>query len=130
VIEMAGIGPCPFAAMALELMGLNDPDYKLRDDPTHWSRLRSMLAIAFRQRTRAEWCELLEHSDACCVPVLTMDEAMYHSHISARQIFVDWNGMAIPAPSPRFSRTPGNVSPSLGTDREAASAVLRDWDSA
>jgi alpha-methylacyl-CoA racemase len=116
-----------FFDVMLSLMGLSGPEFALRDDPAEWSRLRDVLSGAFRQRTRAEWCTLLEDSDACCVPILTMEEAMHHPHLAARHTFTQWNGLSIPAPAPRFSRTPSEIRDSTGVAREDASSVLRDW---
>jgi len=63
----------------------------------------------FRRRTRAEWCELLEGSDACFAPVLSMTEAPGHPHNAARQTFVTDAGITQPAPAPRFDRTPAQL---------------------
>jgi alpha-methylacyl-CoA racemase len=116
-----------FFDVMLRLMGLSGTAFVQRDDPAEWSRLRAVLATAFRQRTRAEWCTLLENSDACCAPILTMEEAMHHPHVAARHTFTQWNGQSVPAPAPRFSRTPSEIKESTGVGREDASTVLRDW---
>jgi alpha-methylacyl-CoA racemase len=60
-------------------------------------------------KTRGEWCELLEGTDACFAPVLDWDEAPLHPHNAARQAFVTVDGVLQPASAPRFSRTPGEV---------------------
>jgi alpha-methylacyl-CoA racemase len=60
----------------------------------------------FRTRTRDEWCRLLEGTDACVAPVLSLLEAPTHPHNRARATFVDVGGTLQPAPAPRFSRTP------------------------
>nr|WP_202130965.1 CaiB/BaiF CoA-transferase family protein [Methylobacterium sp. 2A] len=70
------------------------------------ARLRERLAELFLTRTRAEWCALLEGTDACFAPVLTMAEAADHPHNAARGTFVTVEGVTQPAPAPRFSRTP------------------------
>jgi alpha-methylacyl-CoA racemase len=85
------------------------------------------LAAAFRTRTRDEWCELLEGSDACFAPVLSMAEAPAHAHNAARDAFVTIGGVVQPAPAPRFSRT----RPDLPTAPEAPGAsgreALAEW---
>ena len=68
-------------------------------------RRRQRLAERFRTRTRDEWCALLEGSDACFAPVLSMEEAPDHPHNRARNAFVEVDGVRQPAPAPRFSRT-------------------------
>ena len=70
---------------------------------------RDEFAVAFRNRTRAEWCELLEGTDACFAPVLNLDEAPEHPHNLDRGTFTQVDGVAQPAPAPRFSRTPGAI---------------------
>jgi alpha-methylacyl-CoA racemase len=56
-------------------------------------------------KTRDEWSALLEGSDACFAPVLAMDEAHRHPHAAARHAFVEIDGVAQPAPAPRFDRS-------------------------
>ena len=58
-----------------------------------------------KQRTRQQWCELLEGTDACFAPVLSLAEAPQHPHNQARGTFVEVDGLTQPAPAPRFSRT-------------------------
>jgi alpha-methylacyl-CoA racemase len=90
--------------------------------------LRSKLEKLFKTKTRDEWCALLEGSDACFAPVLSMAEAPHHPHNVARGSFVDIDGVIQPAPAPRFSRTPaaGPTPPEeVGADTRA---VLRGWD--
>lgn len=89
--------------------------------------LRQALEKLFRTRTRDEWCKLLEGTDACFAPVLSMEEAPQHPHNAARKSFVEVGGVVQPAPAPRFSRTP--VTPptppqAIGAD---APAVLASW---
>jgi len=82
----------------------------LRDDPHRWPELRTVIADAFGGRTRAEWTELFDGTDACVAPVLSLREAPSHPHLVARATFVEVDGVVQPAPAPRFSRTP-TVSP-------------------
>lgn len=89
--------------------------------------LRQALEKLFRTRTRDEWCKLLEGTDACFAPVLSMEEAPQHPHNAARKSFVEVGGVVQPAPAPRFSRTP--VTPptppqGIGADTPA---VLLSW---
>src|SRR5260370_33578804 len=59
----------------------------------------------FRSKTRDEWCAIMEGTDICFAPVLTMKEASQHPHAKARGAYVDVSGFAQPAPAPHFSRT-------------------------
>ncbi len=72
----------------------------------HWAELKTELADVFKTKTRDEWCEILEGSDACFAPVLTLTEAPAHEHNRARQAFVAVGGQLQAAPAPRFDRTP------------------------
>lgn len=97
-------------------------------DAQSWPRARQLLAERFRTRTREEWCALLEGTDACFAPVLSMAEAPAHAHLQARGTFVTLDGITQPAPAPRFSATPNAVPESA--ERAAAappSAALADW---
>jgi alpha-methylacyl-CoA racemase len=89
--------------------------------------LRQTLEKLFKTRTRDDWCKLLEGTDACFAPVLTMEEAPRHPHNAARNSFVEVGGVVQPAPAPRFSRTPAaRPAPpqEIGAD---APAVLQSW---
>ena len=82
----------------------------------------------FKTRSRDEWCALLEGTDACFAPVLSMEEAPRHPHNVARGSFVEVDGVVQPAPAPRFSRTPAarpTPPEEVGMDTRT---VLRGWD--
>lgn len=111
----------------LRRVGLEEQELPKQNDPRGWSRLRSHLATLFKTRTRAQWCELLEGTDACFAPVLSMDEVAEHPHNQARALHIDVDGVINPAPAPRFSRTPSSlrrVPPHAGGDTVEA---LLDW---
>ncbi|WP_407528754.1 CaiB/BaiF CoA transferase family protein [Methylobacterium oryzisoli] len=99
-----------FYARFLDLTGLaDDPDCRERDDAARWPALHRKLEALFLTRTRDAWCALLEGSDACVAPVLTLAEAPGHPHLAARGTFVTHEGTVQPAPAPRFSRTPAAI---------------------
>jgi alpha-methylacyl-CoA racemase len=98
-----------FYAELLARIGLAGEALPAQMDRLRWPELKERLAAVFKQKTRAEWCELLEGSDACFAPVLSMSEAIEHPHMRARGSFVMIEGHAQPAPAPRFSRTPPEV---------------------
>ncbi|CAN5526144.1 CaiB/BaiF CoA-transferase family protein [soil metagenome] len=89
--------------------GVDDPLFDAQMDPARWPLLKLRLGDVFRMKTRDEWRELLEGTDACFAPVLDWDEAPLHPHNAARQAFVTVDGVLQPASAPRFSRTPGDV---------------------
>jgi alpha-methylacyl-CoA racemase len=94
-----------FYALLRELLGLQGADWDDKDDRSSWPQRKEQLAAIFRTRTRQEWCDLLEGTDVCFAPVLSMTEAYEHPHNVARGTFVTIEGITQPAPAPRFSRT-------------------------
>ena len=95
----------------------------------HWPEAQASLAELFKTRTREEWCQLLEGTDACFAPVLMTDEAPLHPHNAARQTYVEIDGVVQPAPAPRFSRTVPDLptSPQAPSRGEDALATLALW---
>ncbi len=111
----------------LRLTGLADAGLPSRDDRANWPQIRERLQAVFRSRTRDEWCALMEHSQACFAPVLSLAEVAEHPHNKARGTFVEVDGMVQPAPAPRFSRTPA-ARPEAGVEPGVdAQAALAGW---
>jgi alpha-methylacyl-CoA racemase len=98
-----------FYQRLLGALGLDGADLPDQWDRARWPELRARFAALFRTRTRDEWCDLLEGTETCFAPVLDLDEAPRHPHIVARRTFMDLDGAVVPAPAPRFDRTPGPV---------------------
>ena len=82
-----------------------DPDFDAQMDSAAWPALKAKMAALFATRTRDQWCELLEHCDACFAPVLSLAEAPRHPHNVQRGAFVLVDGHYQPAPAPRYSRS-------------------------
>jgi len=117
-----------FYAELLRRCGADDPDFAVQLDRDRWPVMKEKLAAVFRTRTRAEWCSLLEGSDACFAPVLDWDEAPAHPHNVARGTFLTLDGVVQPAPAPRFSRTaPSAPKKSLVATGPEKQAALRAW---
>ena len=92
-------------------------------NPANWDGHAEGMAALFATRTQAEWCDLLEGTDACFAPVIPLDEAREHPHMKARGLFVEQGGRWHTAPAPRFGRTPGLI-------RDSAldgNAVVAKW---
>ena len=94
-----------FFAELARLIGLESRFVQGQMDRTLWPAMRARLSEIFRTRTRVQWCALLEGTDACFAPVLSMKEAPAHPHNTERGVFVSVNGFPQPAPAPRFSRS-------------------------
>ena len=122
------------ACEKLRLLGLerpellaDDPDFANGYDVEAWPALRERLAALLATRTQAQWCELLEGTDACFAPVLTPSEAAAHPHLRHREVYSRAGGVLQANPAPRFSTTspppPGPI-PGHGQHTEE---VLRDY---
>ncbi|WP_395453576.1 CaiB/BaiF CoA transferase family protein (plasmid) [Azospirillum melinis] len=122
------IGPLEprFYERLLELLGLTDAALRDRSE-ANWPCLRKAFAEVFRTRTRDEWCALLEGTDVCFAPVLSMAEAPHHPHMAARGSFVEMDGVVQPAPAPRFSRSRPAVQGPPPEPGEHTRSVLEDW---
>ena len=94
----------PFYAELRRLAGLEDAIFDRQMDPALWPEAKEKLSAVFRTRPRAEWCALLEGTDACFAPVLSLADAPDHPHNAGRGTFVEVGGVVQPAPAPRFSR--------------------------
>ena len=124
--KYVAIGPIEphFFATLLETAGLDPDAFRDVGDIDRWPALREEMARVFRLRSRAEWCELLERTDACVSPVLDVDEAPAHPQNMARGNFVEVDGVLHAAPAPRFSRAPGAIRVAEPAD---PGGVLATW---
>ena len=102
------IGPLEpqFYALLLEKLVITDSDFEKQMDPDSWPKLKIKLEELFLTKTRDEWRELLEMTDVCFAPVLSMAEAPSHPHAEARGAFATVDGVVQPAPAPHYSITP------------------------
>lgn len=108
-ISIGSIEP-QFYALLRQKLGLqDDPAFDRQTDPAKWPALKARLGEIFRTKSRDEWCGLMEGSDVCFAPVLSLSEAPAHPHNVARQTFISVSGQTQPAPAPRFSTTGAEV---------------------
>jgi alpha-methylacyl-CoA racemase len=109
-ISVGAVEP-QFYRELLERIGLgDDPAFADQNDQRQWPELKEKLDEHFRTKTRDEWTTILEKTDGCFAPVLSLCEASRHPHNRARDSFVEIDGMIHPAPAPRYSQTV-NASP-------------------
>ena len=99
-----------FYAELLRLTGLEEDGLPAQMDRTHWPEMKERLRAIFRSKTRDEWSQLLDGTDTCFAPVLSLDEVPDHPHNRHRNSFTEIAGVRQPVPAPRFSRTPGAIS--------------------
>ncbi len=125
-VSIGSIEP-QFYAQLLELTGLKGEPLPHQMDRSAWPKLKERLAAIFKTRTRDEWCEVMEGTDVCFAPVLSLAEAPEHPHMKARGTFVEVEGVRQPGPAPRFSRTPGVIERPPAHAGEHTDEALTDW---
>ena len=108
-VSIGSIEP-QFYAELLRLTGLDGEDLPWQHDRAQWPALKERMAAVFRTKTRDEWCELMEGTDVCFAPVLSIPEAIEHPHNVHRGTFVEVAGIPQPGPAPRFSRTAPEIT--------------------
>jgi len=116
-----------FYAELLEKAGVERALFSEQMKAQDWPRLRAALAAAFLEKSRDEWCDVMEGSDVCFAPVLTIAEAPQHPHNIARGIFERRDGITQPTPAPRLSRTPGAIRAASQTEPLAIDELLAQW---
>ncbi|MFN3713396.1 MAG: CaiB/BaiF CoA transferase family protein [Alcanivoracaceae bacterium] len=122
-ISIGSIEP-QFYALLKEKAGL-DAQFDSQQDSSLWPQQKTRMAELFRQKSRDEWCRIMEGSDVCFAPVLGLAEAPSHPHNVARGSFIDVSGVTQHAPTPRFSRTASDSPMPMrppGTDTRATLA--------
>jgi alpha-methylacyl-CoA racemase len=125
-VSIGSIEP-QFYAELLEKTGLDKEPLPGQMDRSQWRAMKQRLTALFKTKTRDEWCALMEGSDVCFAPVLTIPEAYRHPHNIARRTFVDVAGVTQPGPSPRFSRTPGEIKRPPPHPGQHTAEALADW---
>jgi alpha-methylacyl-CoA racemase len=126
-ISLGSLEPQFYAELITRIGLADDVDLGRQMDNTTYPELGERFTALFKTKTRDEWCEILEHTDACFAPVLTMSEAVDHPHIKARNTVVHEYGLDQPAPAPRFSRTPGAIQRPPAWPGQHTDEVLADW---
>jgi alpha-methylacyl-CoA racemase len=126
-VSLGSIEP-QFYAELLRLTGLDgDPEFARQMDKTMWPHLKDRLRDVMRSKTRDEWCAIMEHTDVCFAPVLTMSEAAQHPHNVERGTFIEVGGVTQPRPAPRFSRTTPEVVSTPAHPGQHSREVLAAW---
>jgi alpha-methylacyl-CoA racemase len=125
-VSIGSIEP-QFYRELLRLTGLEGEELPRQGDRAGWDATKRRLAQVFRAKTRDEWCAIMEGSDVCFAPVLSMGEAPQHPHNRARGTFVEVAGVPQPGPAPRFGRTPPEIARPPAWPGEHTDEALADW---
>lgn len=94
-----------FFAILVERLELDHRWLSAQYDREAWPAMRSSFELIFGSRSRDEWAELFEGTDACVTPVLSFSEAPNHKHLAERKTYVSASGTVQASPGPRFSRS-------------------------
>ena len=124
-ISIGSIEP-QFYKLLMEKADLDPEKYSAQMDQAGWSELKEDLTEVFKSKTREEWCAIMEGSDVCFAPVLSLDEVKDHPHNVARNSFLEIDGILQPAPAPRFSRTEAGTPHGSRTPGEDSMQILQN----
>ena len=112
-----------------ELIKRLDLDYNVfkdQMDRSKWPEFKKIIEKKFKEKTRDEWCDVMEGGDVCFAPVLSLEESINYKHNKERETFVDIDGVIQPAPAPRFSNTPGEIKHSPVKKGENTREILKN----
>ena len=126
-VSVGSLEPQFYAQLGEKLgVDIGTADLTLQLDPARWPELKQRIAEVFATKSSDEWCQIMEGTDVCFAPVLSMDEAPTHPHNVARRSFVDPGGVVQAAPAPRFSRTPGKIQGPPSVEGKNSRVVLEE----
>jgi alpha-methylacyl-CoA racemase len=124
-ISIGSIEP-QFYALLLEKAGLDRDEFSAQMDQSRWVEYKARITEVFKTKTRDEWCSIMEGSDVCFSPVLSLTEAAQHPHNKARGSFIELEGVVQPAPAPRFSRSEATSPEGARIAGEDTTLVLQE----
>ncbi|MCX2974482.1 CoA transferase [Halieaceae bacterium IMCC8485] len=125
-ISIGSIEP-QFYALLKQHAGLSEEDFGDQNNAEKWPEMKAKITEVFKQKTQAQWCEIMEGTDVCFAPVLNFIDAPSHPANVARNAYIEVDGVTQPAPAPRFSRTPSEVrngGSAAGADTETILAEM------
>lgn len=125
-ISLGSIEP-QFYALLVEKAGLDKEDFSNQMDQGKWSELKEDLIQLFKTKTRDEWCEIMEGTDICFAPVLSLSEVADHPHNKARATFAELEGILQPTPAPRYSRSTVSLTHASRMAGEDSRVVLAQY---
>jgi alpha-methylacyl-CoA racemase len=125
-VSIGSIEP-QFYALLKQHADLSEEDFGDQNNAAQWPQMKEKLAAVFKQKSQAQWCEIMEGTDVCFAPVLSFLDAPAHPANVARETYIEVDGLTQPAPAPRFSRTPSSVAhagPQMGQDTDTVLAAM------
>ena len=123
------VGPIEpqFFAQLIRKSGMPEHFIENQNNPQKWGEIKETFTNTFKSKTRAQWVEILEGSDACVAGILDFQEAIDHPHNKARGTYIEINGVAQPAPAPRFSRSECAIPAAPSAEGADTKSVLANW---
>ncbi|MDA9704935.1 CoA transferase [SAR86 cluster bacterium] len=107
-VSLGSIEP-QFYSILLDKMELDSNEFSEQMNKERWNEYKAKFKKVFLSKTRDEWCEIMEGTDICFAPVLSMDEAINHPHNKERNSFSTIDEVTQPSPAPLFSETPSKI---------------------
>lgn len=124
-VSVGSIEP-QFYQLLVEKLGLDEEIFANQHDPRKWSKLSDELAKVFKQKTREQWCDIMEGTDICFAPVLDYTEAPEHPHNKARESYIKIDGVTQPAPAPKFTNYSLDTPEAPQTEGQDTESVLTE----
>jgi len=125
-ISIGSIEP-QFYDLLIEKAGAKDALVGDQNDQSTWPTRRAALQRIFETKTRDEWCGIMDGTDVCFAPVLSLQDAPKHPHNVSRNAFTEVDGRVLPSPAPRFLGTPAAVQSGLRQVERDPAAALAAW---
>ncbi len=95
-----------FFAELVKLLDLDEELLAHQNNKAKWPAMHALFEETFAFRSRGEWAELFEGTDACVAPVLDFAEAAVYPHNKTRSAFYEKNGVTQTSVAPRLDRMP------------------------
>lgn len=125
-VSIGSIEP-QFYAILREKAGLSEDIWSHQMEASKWPEMKVKIEAVFKTKTRDEWCAIMENTDICFAPVLSIKEAKDHQHNKDRQTIVEIDGVAQPNIAPRFSRTVSKINGPIPNVGEQNDDVLKSF---
>jgi alpha-methylacyl-CoA racemase len=124
-ISVGSIEP-QFYKLLIEKAQLDPDTFADQYAQENWPELKKSLEKIFKTKTRQQWCDLLDGSDACFSPVLDFTEAPEHPHNIARSTFIKIDGTVQPGTVPKFSRSTSHLPSAPKSEGSDTESVLKE----
>uniref|UniRef100_A0ABI0P159 Solute carrier family 45 member 2 n=2 Tax=Bos TaxID=9903 RepID=A0ABI0P159_BOVIN len=77
-----------FYELLIKGLGLKSDELPNQLSMKDWPEMKKKFADIFAKKTKAEWCQIFDGTDACVTPVLTFEEVTHHGHNKDRGSFI------------------------------------------